>query len=176
MVVYKRLNRSELKENMLDSFIRKQETQSVWVQEGSAWVEREDSFIDDWTPERKRELVEHFASVIQEGGAVVTAEWQSEVVGFSVIEAGRFGREVDYMELSYLHVSKPWRGKGIGVELFRETMAAARELGAGKLYIGAHPSTATIGFYRKMGCVPATELIEEIYQREPRDLQLEVVL
>ncbi len=164
----------DLNDHMLDSFERYQETKNVMVYESNNLTEKEDPFLDDWTIERKREIVNHFRSTIDCGGAVIVAKHEKEVVGFAVIEPESFGETSVYRELSYIHTSFPFRGMGIGRSLFIKTKEVAKQLGATKLYIGAHPSVATQRFYANMGCVLAEEINHDIYQREIRDIQLEI--
>ncbi len=49
----------------------------------------------------------------------------------------------------------------------------ASDKGALKLYIGTNPAIGTYKFYQSVGCILATEIISEVYNHEPLDLQLE---
>ncbi|MYL65143.1 GNAT family N-acetyltransferase [Bacillus hwajinpoensis] len=166
----------DFEDSILDTFERKQETTKVLVVESNSLNEKEDRFVDDWTIERKREIVNHFKSTIASGGAVIVAEQGSKVLGFAVIEAKTFGERSTYRELSYIHTSLPYRGMGIGRRLFVKAKEVAKQLGVEKLYIGAHPSVETQRFYKSMGCMIAKEMNCEIYERETRDIQLEITL
>ena len=159
---------------ILDSFERRQETTQVLVMDSNRLLEKEDHFEDDWTLERKRDIVSHFKSTITHGGVVILAQREKDVLGFAVIEPETFGERSTYRELSYIHTSFPSRGIGIGRHLFAEAKKAAKQLGVEKLYIGAHPSVETQNFYKRMGCVLAEEINHTIYEREVRDIQLEV--
>ncbi|MFC5451610.1 GNAT family N-acetyltransferase [Paenibacillus aestuarii] len=161
---------------MLDSFERFQITTRVIFNDRGTWFETGDSFEDNWTLERKRQIVEHFKDTIKNGGAVVIAKQGAQLIGFAIIEAVPFGSESIYRELSFLHVTRSVRGRKVGEYLFLKAKEVAKLLGAEKLYIGAHPSVETQNFYRKMGCVQAVEINEFIYKREIRDIQLEVTL
>ncbi|MBO0991517.1 GNAT family N-acetyltransferase [Bacillus sp. SD088] len=161
---------------MLDSFERFQRTTRVLFNDQGTLIENEDLFEDNWTLEKKRQIVEHFKQTIKKGGAVVIAKQEAQLIGFAVIEAVPFGSESIYRELSFLHVTRPARGQKIGEYLFLKAKEAAKLLGAEKLYIGAHPSVETQNFYHKMGCVLAAEINEFIYKREISDIQLEVML
>jgi predicted N-acetyltransferase YhbS len=133
-------------------------------------------FEDDWTLERKREIVQHFKQTIEDGGAVIVAKQGIELIGFAVVEAEHFGNESLHRELSFLHVTRSTRGQKVGKQLFQNAKKIAKSLGAEKLYIGSHPSVETQNFYRKMDCVLAVEINDFIYKREIRDIQLEVTL
>ncbi|WP_079478910.1 GNAT family N-acetyltransferase [Halobacillus salinus] len=166
----------DISEQMLVQFERYQSTTKVIRNEGGLLREVEDAFTDQWTLAKKREIVSHFKAVIRDGGAVIVARNQTQVVGFAVIEAAEFGEKWRYRELSFLHVTSSERGNGVGVRLFEQVIESARRLQADKLYIGAHPAVETQKFYRKMGCVLAKEINKEIFEREKYDIQLEYQL
>ncbi|MGP4070855.1 GNAT family N-acetyltransferase [Halobacillus sp. B29] len=161
---------------MLDSFERYQKTDSVLVECNGGFYEKCDRFEDNWSINHKRDIVRHFSQVIANGGSVLLVEDNNEIIGFAVIESVEFGETAVYRELSYFHINQKHRGKGIGKELFAKVREVAKEMGAEKLYIGAHPSIETQNFYMKRGCILAEEINQEIYRREPRDLQLEIKL
>lgn len=176
MLAFKQITQTDITSTMLDTFQRYQATNKVLVNNSGSLVESEDTFEDDWSVNRKRDIVHHFREVIDHGGAVILANEETTVVGFAVIEPGDFGTQCRYRELSYIHVSAECRGVGIGKELFKKAIDVARELGTDKLYIGAHPAIETQHFYSSMGCVLAKEINEKIYLREPRDIQLEITI
>ena len=78
----------------------------------------------------------------------------------------------DRMILHDLHVSREHRHQGIGRALFCRALDEARARGAKRLYISACSSKETIAFYRAMGCVPAEDVLRELAEEEPCDLQL----
>jgi hypothetical protein len=63
---------------------------------------------------------------------------------------------------------------GLGGRLVDESKMAAKNFGAGKLYISATPTTNTVDFYLRLGAVLTKELDLELYQREPDDIHLEL--
>ncbi|NMH72733.1 GNAT family N-acetyltransferase [Bacillus sp. RO2] len=170
------LDPQEIPGNFLSGFKRYQETKVVYVVDNNQLLKKEDAFVDDWNEQQKRNIASHLRKTAEKGGAVICVKEDGKVLGFSVIEPDQFGTESTYLELSFIHVSADYRGQKIGEKLFRKTMEKAREMGANKLYIGAHPAVETQHFYKKMGCLPAQEIHQPIYDREPRDVQLEVTL
>jgi len=68
------------------------------------------------------------------------------------------------------------RGKGIGKTLFQLSKEWAKEHGAKKLYIAAHPAIESQAFYKAMGCVEALEYSPTHVEKEPLDCQLECIL
>ncbi|TYS68907.1 GNAT family N-acetyltransferase [Sutcliffiella horikoshii] len=170
------LDQKEITGNFLSGFKRYQETKDVYVMDNDQLLKKKDAFVDDWNEQQKQNIALHLKKTAEKGGAVICVKEDGKLLGFSVIEPDQFGTESTYLELSFIHVSADYRGQKIGEKLFRKTMEKAREMGANKLYIGAHPAVETQHFYKKMGCLPAQEIHQPIYDREPKDVQLEVSL
>ncbi|KAF2956856.1 GNAT family N-acetyltransferase [Marinitoga sp. 38H-ov] len=164
---FKILTENDIHENLLDDFNRYQETTLVYRDEKII----EDHFIDNWTLEDKRNRAISLKETVKNGGIVVGVFENNKLIGFGKIPNKCFAK--DYLELDSFHITKEYRNKGIGKKLFYLLAKLAKEKGAKKLYIGAHPSVETQSFYRKIGCFPSKEIIREIYEREPLDIQLE---
>ncbi len=92
------------------------------------------------------------------------------------MEAGLFGGEQKYLDLSSIHVSEDMRAKGIGRSLFLAAKEWAKNNGARKLYISAHSAVESQAFYKKMGCVEAAVYNQNHVEKEPYDCQLECTL
>ncbi|ANC79126.1 hypothetical protein ABE65_020885 [Fictibacillus phosphorivorans] len=166
----------ELTDDFLNEFNRYQVTKQVWYVEDKSYKVKDDYFMDDWSPERKIQVIEELRRCLSSGGVVVAAWLQKQLVGFANIESERFGSEAQYVELPYLHVTNEIRGMGIGKKLFSLCCQEAKRFGGKKLYIAAHPSIESQSFYSAVGCSPAEEVIECIFKREPLDIQLEKAL
>ena len=80
------------------------------------------------------------------------------------------------MQLSQIHVSYEYRGKGIGRKLFSFGLETMKDLTTKKLYITANPSEESQAFYRSTGCIDAEEIIPELFEAEPYDVHMEYVL
>jgi GNAT superfamily N-acetyltransferase len=95
-----------------------------------------------------------------------------ELVGIGVLESARAGRANDQMQLAYLYVSRAYRGRGVGTQLFDAAVSIAREAGANALYISATPTENTVDFYLGRGCVLALEPDPRLLAAEPDDIHL----
>ncbi|MBN2220342.1 MAG: GNAT family N-acetyltransferase [Kosmotogaceae bacterium] len=169
------LNDLEIK--ALKNYDRYQTTGVIKLKEpDGSFVCIHDEFIDDWDSEKKVEVVQRLRSCMESGGFVAGAFLQNSIVGFASVENSFFGSENQYLEMPFMHVSRELRGKGIGRKLFALCCENAKKRGARKLYISTHPSIESQGFYESLGCLPASEINEEIYSREPFDIQLEFSL
>lgn len=165
---------NDINEKFLIDFDRYQETEDVWYINGQTKVDtRSDYFIDNWSEEQKQDISLYLRECSKNGGGVVCAMDGKKVIGFANVEKRFFGSKNQYIPLPFIHVSNAYRGEGIGRQLFLKCCQIAKDLGAEKLYIGAHPAVETQQFYQSVGCVIAEEVNQEIYEKEPLDLQLE---
>jgi predicted N-acetyltransferase YhbS len=98
---------------------------------------------------------------------------QQDLVGVVVLDNKRLGAHRDQLQLQFLHVSKSYRKKGLGAQLFELARSKARERGAMRLYVSATPSENTINFYLRLGCVVTRELDPNLFDLEPEDIHLE---
>lgn len=175
-IIFRELDLRDLHSSLLKKFSRYQETKRVWFQEDYQYKTKEDHFIEQWDDEKKAMVICDLQNCIKCGGIVVGAFVGSDLVGFASVEGKVFGSDNEYLELSYIHVSNEHRNMGIGKRIFEECSVRAKEKGATKLYIAAHPSEETQHFYRSVGCRFAVEVNQSIFAKEPLDIQLEYCL
>jgi GNAT superfamily N-acetyltransferase len=170
------LDASDLHRDALKYFNRHQVTKRVRYKENDTYLYKEDHFVDDWDEQKKQKVIGDLLQCIAGNGIVAGAYHKDRLIGFANVESKFFGSSNEYLELPYIHLSKEYRGLGIGRQLLALCCEKAKEKGAAKLYIAAHPSEESQQFYLRMGCVPAAEVNEEILAREPLDIQLEIEL
>ena len=163
----------ELDLGLFARFQRRQEVNLCWRRAGEGWEIRPDPFIDDWSPEDYQFLVRCLQSTLAAGGLVAGAFLAGELKGFLSVEGPPLGSRGQYADLLLFYVSEPFRGRGIGGALFRMVCAAAREMGAEKLYISAHSAAEVMAAYWALGCVEAEEIDPRHAAAEPCDVQLE---
>ncbi len=176
MFHYKELSLGDVQDDFLSSFNRYQETHQVLVKTQDQLIMQLDSFIDDWNHEKKLSVVHALRTCMQAGGIVIGVYQQMELIAFANVESKIFGTRKEYVELPYIHVSQDFRGSGIGEKLFKMCCEEAKQLGAEKLYIAAHPAVETQHFYKQVGCTLAREINPQILNKEPLDLQMERIL
>ena len=173
-IEYRRLQEDEICGELFGGFIRRQVVKDCWRRDSQGqWHIREDPFIDDWSEEDYRVLVNCLKNTVRTGGLVRAAFSQGRLKGFVSVESELFGGENRYLDLTSIHVSEDMRGQGIGKELFLAAKKWAGEHGAAKLYISAHSAVESQNFYRAMGCVEAAEYNRGHVEAEPYDCQLE---
>jgi len=176
MITYEKLSAGNFDTHTLDGFIRRQEVSECWRRVDGVWKLLPIAYVEDWDLPGRRKRAENILRGILGGGAAYGAWDQGQLVGFARLAVPRFGSENQYIDLAQFHVSLPYRGRGIGRELFGMACAGARELGASKLYISAHSARETMAAYRALGCVEAEEINRALAEKEPCDVQLEFPL
>ncbi len=170
---YRLLTISDMKEDLLRDFIRRQEVTEVRRNISGCWQTIPCPFVDDWTGEQRSAVIWILGEILARGGKVIGAWVDGKLKGLIGLEATPMGSRGQYRELCGFWVSADCRGQGIGTKLFRIAKLEARKLGAKKLYISSHPAVETQAFYRAMGCREAEEYSPEHVAREPFDCQIE---
>lgn len=113
---------------------------------------------------------------IKNGGTAFGCFEAKKLIGYGAVDKEIFGKQEKYALLDQLFVSQSQRGKGIGKALFGLCAKQAAEYGAKKMFLCAGSSENTIAFYKKLGCMPAAERNQRLYEEDPRDIQLEYYL
>lgn len=176
MITYKVLSANDVNLPLFASFDRTQKVTKCWRKIDDEWLIKDVPFVDNWSEEDYREIVQYLKNLINFNGYVVGAFFNGQLKGFVSVEPAIFGIHAKYMDLSNIHVSQDMRGQGIGRELFSLAKKWAKEQHAEKLYISAHSAIESQAFYRAMGCVEAVEYNKKLVEKEPCDCQLECVL
>lgn len=158
----------------LDSFVRYQLSQAYWKWvDGSYCLVSEEDFIDDWNQDALRQRVAILNQIIENQGHVILATLDDKIIGFAALAGKKLGINKNLIELKYCHVSQTYRGQGIGKRLFQHVVLISQTMGAQKLFISSHPSKESQAFYKSLGCQYASEVILEMAENEPYDIQLE---
>ncbi len=74
--------------------------------------------------------------------------------------------------LAFLHVSRPFRRRGVASTLWDVAVAESRDAGATSLYVSAVPTGSAVGFYLSKGCVLADPVHPDLFAMEPEDIHL----
>ena len=173
---YRSLQEHEINRELFRDFIRRQIVTKCWRKEDGEWIIKDALFIDDWTEQDYKVLIQCLKHTVRTGGVVYGAFYEGKLKGFAAVLPEIFGGENKYIDLAAIHVSQDMRGTGIGTVLFKEAKRWAKEKGAEKLYISAHSAVESQAFYKRMGCVEAKWYKKEHVEEEPFDCQLEVKL
>ena len=75
-------------------------------------------------------------------------------------------------QLKFLHISRDYRGQGLGAKLFALACKQGRRFGAQALYVSATESRNTVEFYQRQGCRLVDQADPELFALEPCDIHL----
>ncbi len=173
---YERLNTDNFNVNSLDGFIRHQEIHESWRKLDGQWELIPNEFEENWSLEQCREIAADVAIHMESDQTAFGAFLDDEVIGFVTVSHSLFGTTAKHAELVCFQVSEPFRGIGIGKQLFALAASEAEKLGAEKLYISAHSSKESQAAYKALGCTWAAEINEKLAACEPFDVQMEYQL
>lgn len=71
-----------------------------------------------------------------------------------------------------LHLSRPYRRKGVAQALWNVAVDIAVADGAESMYVSATPTGSAVGFYLRQGCRVAQPVHPELFAEEPEDIHL----
>ena len=126
--------------------------------------------VRGWPPGEVARYTALHEACYDRGGAFLGAFDGAQLVGGAVLDTVPLGAQSDQLQLAFLHVSRDYRGHGLGTRLFEEMRTLARTRGARYLYVSATPSENTVGFYQRRGCIVAPEPDPELFALEPEDV------
>jgi GNAT superfamily N-acetyltransferase len=130
----------------------------------------------DWANGYEHHFNSLKATILSEGVAVGAFNESNKLIGFATINREFFGENYNYFLLDQLFISLEHRNKGIGKKLFLMIAGIAKEWQADKIYICAGSAEETVAFYFAIGCKESIELNRKLYEKDPRDFQLEFLL
>ena len=157
MVKYQVVHPKNIKTGILKGYQRYTETTKVKFYEKGSLIEKDISFVDEWDESELRNIENYMRESVN---ITVLAKEGKQVVGFSVLDKRIFD---GYMNMPYIHTDNRYRGLGIGTNLLLLVSKIAKDNGADKLYISAHPAVEAQAYYAKMGCVLAKKINKELY-------------
>jgi predicted N-acetyltransferase YhbS len=153
---------------------RSEVVDNIYCFENGTLVLKPDHYdINGWPPGEAEKYSPHLVECFDKGGWFYGLFDGGLIIGVVILEARFIGQSKDRLQLKFLHVSKAYRGQGLGKQLFELAKTEAHMRGAKRIYISATPSENTINFYRRLGCVLTQELDPELFALEPEDLHLE---
>lgn len=173
-IVYKRVPYSRITKDFLKGYKRTNTTRQVYYMDQGTLKIKDDYFEEDWDNKKLENNALELKREVKNGGVVFAAFDGNQVVGFASLENKIYKNK--FIDMPFIHTSADYRGLGIGDYLFKLIVVASSKYKAKKLYISAHPDIKAQKFYKRVGCIPTDDIIEELLEREPLDIQLEYQL
>jgi len=147
-----------------------------YMRNGALVLEKEHHEVPDWSVSEKQKRIEGLQKVFDEGGTFFAAFEGEVLIGMSVLDHNPVRSGNQRLNLEGLWVSHKLRGKGFGKALFQLVIKEAKERNAKALYVSATPSENTVHFYQRLGCRRAVPIDPYLYEKEPEDIHLELIL
>jgi GNAT superfamily N-acetyltransferase len=167
------MDSSEL--DRLGEIDRTEHIDSIYVQQEEALEERPQPYdVPPWSPTGNHphtipiqiDFIEHH--IVQEA-SIFGAFAGDRLVGIGLVTPHiRPG----IAQLAYLHVSRGYRGCGVGRRLVAEMERVAREAGDVEMVVSATPTVRTVHFYMACGFAPMADPLPELFAKEPEDIHL----
>jgi len=98
------------------------------------------------------------------------------MVAISVLDGRWIGAGLDMLDLTFIHVTRALRGRGLGGPLLDRSAELARARGAKRLYVSASNSRKTVDFYLRRGLQLAAAPDPALHAIGPTDIHLELLL
>ncbi len=165
-VEIKELRYDAIPSDLLLPFHHDQQITEKWINDHGQWTLLPIHDVRTWNTEKRIWIADYLKEQIRQGGTVLGAFHGSRLVGFASIDGILMGSSASYTNLTMLFVDDDCKRMGIGTRLFHAITEFAKKQNAAKLFISAIPAKETIAFYRKMGCVDATEIIDAFVDTE----------
>lgn len=115
------------------------------------------------------EQVEHWKPIVDRGADMIGAFEGDQFLGLAIVDASF---EPGLAWLAFLHVSRPFRRRGVATALWNKATRLAANAGSGSMYVSAIRSGSAIGFYLSRGCALTQPPHPILFEEEPEDIHL----
>ncbi|WP_426334575.1 GNAT family N-acetyltransferase [Paenibacillus silvae] len=171
MITYKIMNLDHVK--LLHEVDRSEHINLIYeVKEQQLIEHKQDHECASWDGEQLQELQDRYTHEIQQGGMAYGAFDGERLVGFGVLAHPFRGEEKNQLQLDLMYVSRSYRRQGIGRQILAYLSAEARKRGAKSLYISSTETRSAVSFYQSQGSRITTDVDEELFTKEPKDVHM----
>jgi ribosomal protein S18 acetylase RimI-like enzyme len=132
--------------------------------------------IPAWDAGELAETERRIEASLAAGGVLLGVTEGASLVAGAVLGGTFLSSAPDRLELVFLHVSRPYRRRGLATELLGEVCRRARARGAEQLYISSSDAESAVRFYLRRGGRLSGRVDREIAARWPEDVPLELDL
>lgn len=147
-----------------------------YVVDGELVLRPEHYDMQGWPPGEMEKSIAWLLEMFDRGAWFRGVFDGERMVAVAALDNKFIGAPPDMLQLAFLHVSRDYRGRGLGRDLFHAAAAEARSRGARRMYVSATPSEHTINFYLALGCTLSPAPDPALFAIEPDDLHLEYAL
>lgn len=171
MITFRNLSRAEIPQ--IWTIDRSEIIENIYYYENGALVLKPEYYrVRGWPPGEPEKYTPILLESFDRGGWFYGAFDGETLIGVAILANKFIGKAQDQLQLEFLHVSQPYRGTGLGKQLFELARTEARTRGAKKMYVSATPSEHTIHFYFHRGCTVTPDPDPDLFALEPEDIHL----
>ena len=172
-IIYRALSREECKR--FKQIDRAEVVEDIYYfRDGNLVLEKE--YYDIKGLDNIENRIVNLQKIYDENGTIYGAFHNDTLVGLVSLKGKLIGKKDDTIQLSSCFVSKDYRKQGIATKLVGMLKEKAMQMGAKKMYVSATPSKNTIHFYMSVGFKVTNEPIQELFDEEPEDIHMELML
>jgi GNAT superfamily N-acetyltransferase len=172
-ITYRLMDSSEL--DRLGEIDRTERIDSIYIQNGEALVESFQKFdVPPWLPTGSHPhtvpvQIDFLKQHVSQGASIFGAFAAERLVGIGLVLPHI---RPSIAQLTFLHISHDYRGRGAGRRLVAALERVAREAGDTQMVVSATPTVRTVQFYMSCGYAPMAEPLPELFAEEPEDIHL----
>jgi len=175
MIVERALRRDEI--DQIWSIDRGEVIENIYILVDGELTLKPDYYdVCGWPPGEGKTYTPLLIDCYDRGGWFYGVFEDGRLAAVAILESKFIGEPRDMLQLKFLHVSRAYRGQGLGRQLFGKAKEVAVQRGARRLYISATPSEHTINFYLRLGCTVTRQPDPELFALEPEDIHLECAI
>ena len=172
MLTERELSRDEI--NLVWTIDRREVIEGIYYLVGSALELRAEYYdMPGWPDGEQEKYGPILSDIFDRGGWFYGVFDSKRLVAVAVLDSRFVGPHSEHCVLDFLHVSRDYRGQGLGRKLLVTSQEKARLLGAKWLYISATPSQRTVEFYLNQGCRVVSVPVPHLLALEPNDIHME---
>ena len=169
---FRTLERSEIK--LMWTIDRREFIERIYRLEGGELrLEPHNFDVPGWPPDEPEKTTPGLYEAFDRGAIFFGAFDGGSLVGNSILDTVWRGQRGDLLQLMRLHVSRDYRGQGVGTRLFELVREQARTRGARGLYISSAETENTVRFYQRRGSTLLETPDPELFAYEPKDIHME---
>ncbi|PQP80822.1 GNAT family N-acetyltransferase [Paenibacillus sp. PCH8] len=171
MITYRTLTLDDV--NQLQEIDRSEHIDLIYEMRKNGLVELEqDHECSNWDEKLLKEIQTRYVYELEHGGMAYGAFADDQLMGFGVLAHHFRGRERNQLQVDLMYVSRGYRRQGVGKRILNQLGEEAKKRGAQYLYISSTETRSAVSFYRSQGSQIASEIDEELYDKEPKDIHM----
>ena len=105
--------------------------------------------------------------IVESGATLLGGFVDDRFAGIGVVDPSFEGSLAWF---AFLHVSRPYRRRGVAAALWAAGIEVAKAADATSIYVSATPSGSAVGFYTSRGCRLASPPHPLLFAEEPEDI------